>query len=164
MKLYDKNAVAKFLDMTPKNVERLTQKGILQTVQGNLYSLVDANHAYIRYLRDRNPETQEAVDLNEERAKLTRAKRLNEELDLSVKKGELHKAEDVEKIMTATLINFKSRLSAIPAEEADKLATMTDKAKIFMHLNGKIKEALNELSNFEEMFKEEIKEDEKGND
>ena len=31
MKLYDKNAVAKFLDMTPKNVERLTQKGILQT-------------------------------------------------------------------------------------------------------------------------------------
>ena len=44
------------------------------------------------------------------------------------------------------------------------MATMTDKAKIFMHLNGKIKEALNELSNFEEMFKEEIKEDEKGND
>lgn len=164
MKLYDKNAVAKFLDMTPKNVERLTQKGIIQTAQGNLYSLADTARAYIRYLRDRNPETQEAVDLNEERAKLTRAKRLNEELDLSVKKGELHKAEDVEKIMTATLINFKSRLSAIPAEEAEKLATMTDKAKIFLYLNGKIKEALTELSNFEEMFKEEIKEDEEGND
>lgn len=164
MKLYDKNAVAKFLDMTPKNVERLTQKGILQTVQGNLYSLADANRAYIRYLRDRNPETQEAVDLNEERAKLTRAKRLNEELDLSVKKGELHRAEDIEKIMTSTLINFKSRLSAIPAEEAEKLATMTDKAKIFLYLNGKIKEALNELSNFEVTFKEEIKEDEEGND
>jgi glycosylphosphatidylinositol transamidase (GPIT) subunit GPI8 len=66
--------------------------------------------------------------------------------------------------MTATLINFKTRLSAIPAEEADKLATMTDKAKIFLYLNGKIKEALNELSNFEEVFKEEIKEDEEGND
>ena len=164
MKLYDKNAVAKFLDMTPKNVERLTQKGILQTTQGKLYSLAETNRAYIRYLRERNPETQEAVDLNEERAKLTRAKRLNEELDLSVKKGELHRAEDIEKIMTATLINFKSRLSAIPAEEAEKLATMTDKAKIFLYLNGKIKEALTELSNFEEMFKEENKEDEEGND
>lgn len=163
MKLYDKNAVAKFLDMTPKNVERLTQKGILQTKQGNLYSLMEASRAYVRYLRDRNPETQEAVDLNEERAKLTKAKRLNEELDLSVKKGELHRTEDIEKIMTATLINFKSRLSAIPAEEAEKLATMTDKAKIFLYLNGKIKEALNELSNFEEIFKEEIKEDEEGN-
>ena len=164
MKLYDKNAVAKFLDMTPKNVERLTQKGILHTTKGNLYSLAETNRAYIKYLRDRNPETQEAVDLNEERAKLTRAKRLNEELDLSVKKGELHKAEDIEKIMTATLINFKSRLSAIPAEEAEKLATMTDKAEIFLYLNGKIKEALTELSNFEEMFKEEIKEDEEEND
>lgn len=164
MKLYDKNAVAKFLDMTPKNVERLTQKEILRTVQGSLYSLPDCSRAYIRYLRDRNPETSEAVDLNVERAKLTRAKRLNEELDLSVKKGELHRAEDVERIMTATLINFKSRLSAIPAEEADKLASMSDKAEIFLYLDGKIKEALNELSNFEEIFKEEIKEDEDGND
>ncbi len=66
--------------------------------------------------------------------------------------------------MSATLINFKSRLSAIPAEEADKLATMTDKAKIFLYLNAKIKEALAELSNFEEIFKEEIQEDEEGND
>jgi hypothetical protein len=57
LKLYDKNAVAKFLDMTPKNVERLTQKGILQTAKGNLYSLADTNRAYIRYLRDRNPES-----------------------------------------------------------------------------------------------------------
>ena len=66
--------------------------------------------------------------------------------------------------MSATLINFKSRLSAIPAEEAEKLANMTDKAKIFIYLNGRIKEALAELSNFEEVFKEEIKEDEEGND
>ena len=41
---------------------------------------------------------------------------------------------------------------------------MTDKAKIFLYLNDKIKEALAELSNFEVVFKEEIKEDEEGND
>lgn len=59
---------------------------------------------------------------------------------------------------------MKVTISAIPAEEADKLAAMTDKAKIFLYLNDKIKEALNELSDFEGMFKEEIKEDEEGND
>ena len=160
MKLYDKNAVAKFLNMTPKNVQRLTEKGILQPKQGELYSLVEANHAYIKYLREKNPENEEDINFNQERAKLTRAKRLNEELDLATKKGELHKAEDVQKIMSATLINFKSRLSAIPAEEAEKLASMTDKAKIFLYLNAKIKEALTELSNFEEVFKGELKEDE----
>jgi len=41
---------------------------------------------------------------------------------------------------------------------------MTDKTKIFLYLNAKIKEALAELSNFEEIFKEEIQEDEEGND
>ena len=35
---------------------------------------------------------------------------------------------------------------------------------IFLYLNDKIKEALNELSDFEGIFKEEIKEDEEGND
>lgn len=164
MKLYDKNAVAKFLDMTTKNVERLTDKGVLKTIgETKLYSLTEANHAYIGYLRDRSTETG-AADLNEEKAKLTKAKRIKEELDLALKRGELHKAEDVKKIISSMLVNFKSRLSAIPAEEADKLATMTDKAKIFLYLNGKIKEALTELSDFEEMFKKEIKEDEEGND
>lgn len=160
MKLYDKNAVAKFLDMTPKNVERLTEKGVLKPKQGKLYSITEATQAYIRFLRQQNPDTEEVVDLNEERAKLARAKRQKAELELSVAEGELHAAEDVQKIMTATLINFKTRLSAIPAEEAEKLATMTDKAKIFTYLNGRIKEALTELSNFEEVFAEEIKEDE----
>lgn len=150
--------------MTSKNVQRLTEKGILQTKQGELYSLLDTIHAYIKYLKDRNPDSEESLNFNEERAKLTKAKRLNEELDLAVKKADLHKSEDIEKIMTATLINFKSRLSAIPAEEAEKLATMTDKAKIFIYLNEKIKEALMELSNFEEVFDKEIKEDEERND
>lgn len=164
MKLYSKNAVAKFLDMTPKNVQRLTEKGIIRLKQGELYSISEVTRDYIRFLRDRNGESEEVVDYAEERAKLAKAKRLKAELELSVEQGDLHRAEDVKKIMTATLINFKSRLSAIPAEEADKLATMTDKAKIFMYLNDRIKEALTELSNFEEVFKEELKEDEEGND
>lgn len=164
MKLYTKNAVAKFLDMTPKNVQRLTEKGVLQTKQGELYSLVESNHAYIKYLRDKTPDNEQEIDYTEERAKLVKAKRINVEMDLAVKKGELHKAEDVKKVITATLVNFKSRLSAIPAEEAEKLAEMTDKAKIFLYLTDRIKEALTELSNFEEVFKEDIKEDEEEND
>ena len=164
MKLYDRNAVAKFLDITPKKIQELTDKGILKPKQGKLYSLIDTNHAYIRFLREENPDADDTVSLNEERAKLARAKRQKAELELSLAEGELHRSEDVRKIMSATLINFKSRLSAIPAEEADVLANMTDKAKIFTYLNDKIKKALGELSNFEEVFKEELIGDEEEND
>ena len=73
--------------------------------------------------------------------------------------GGLHSSEDIEKVMSTMLINFKSRLSALPAEEADRLAVMTDKVKIFKHLNARVKEILTELSNFEETFQEVIKED-----
>ena len=157
MKLYDKNALARFLGMTPKNIDRLVQKGILKPKQGNLFLPGESVRSYIGYLRGKSPE---AADLNEERAKLTRAKRQKAELELSVAEGELHSSEDIEKVMTTMLINFKSRLSALPAEEADRLAVMTDKVKIFKHLNARVKEILTELSDFEETFKEVIKEDE----
>lgn len=156
MKLYDKNVVAKFLDMTPKNVEKLTEKGVLRTKQGSLYSLIESVNDYIRYLRERSPESEENLNLGEERARLIRTKRLNEEIELEIKKGELHRGEDIEKVVSATLVNFKNRLEAIPAGEAGKLAEMTDKAKIFKHLNGKIKEALCELSDFQGVFKKEL--------
>ena len=70
---------------------------------------------------------------------------------------------DIEKVISGTLINFKQRLSALPAEEADKLATMTDKAKILQYLNGKIKKILLELSSFEAVFNE-VAEDEEEHD
>lgn len=163
MKLYDKNAIARVLDITPKQVAELTEKGILKPRQGNLYNLIESNHAYIRFLRDENPQAEETVSLSEERAKLARAKRQKAELELAVAEGDLHRTEDIEKVISGTLINFKQRLSALPAEEADKLATMTDKAKIFTYLNGKIKKILLELSSFEAVFNE-VAEDEEEHD
>lgn len=163
MRLYDKNALARLLDMTPKNVQKLTEKGVLKERQRGLYAPEEATRCYIHFLRDRNQDA-EGLDYNEERARLIKAKRINEELELATKQGDLHRSEDVERVITAALINFKSRLSAIPAEEADKLAGMTDRAGIFKHLNGKIKEALAELADFKELLKEVEKLEDEEND
>lgn len=160
IKLYDCNAIARILDMTPKNVKRLTDKGVIKTKSGCLYDFLEANHAYINYLREKNSEADTDLDFATERARLTKAKRLNEEMDLAVKKGELHRAEDIKKVMSATLINFKTRITAIPAEEAEALAAMNDKSEIFTYLNSRVKEALDELSNFQEVFKDQLKDDE----
>lgn len=160
MKVYDKNAVARHLDLTPKRIKQLTDKGILTEFKPGLYDLEKARVDYIRYLRDRNPDTEENIDYQTERAKLVRAKRQNEEMDLAVKNGELHKAEDIERVMTAMLINFKSRLSAIPAEQAPKLLEKKDADSIAKLLTKEIKKALMELSDFQTLFCEVIKEDE----
>lgn len=161
MKVFDKNAVARHLDLTPKRITQLTDKGILNEYRPGLYELGQARVDYIRYLRGQNPEN---IDYQTERAKLVKAKRQNEEWELAVKNRELHKAEDIERVMSAMLINFKARLMALPAEQAPQLTQVSDTDKIAKILMKEIKKTLAELSDFQTLFCGERSEDEESND
>ncbi len=154
MKLHDTKAVARFLDVSERRVRQLRDEKIIDEVRPNLYDLLDTNRRYINYLRKRNPESEEAVDYNTERALLVRVKRKNEELDLQVRENQLHSSEDVEQVITNMLINFRSRLMAIPARLSPILSKKTDKTEIFKILKAQIDEALNELSDFNALFGE----------
>ena len=153
MKLYDVRAIARFLDVSERRVRQLRDEKVIAEVRPGLYDLIDTNHRYINYLRKRNPEGDETIDYNTERAKLVRAKRKKE--------NQLHAAEDIEAVMTDMLVNFKSRLMAIPSKLAPVLCKKTDKAEIFALLKDHIDEALMELSDFKTTFGERVKEDEK---
>lgn len=154
MKLYDTKAVARILDVSERRVRQLKAENVIQEYKGTagLYELVPTIHNYINFLRKKNPESAENIDYNTERAKLVKAKRLNEEYDLRVKEGDLHTSADIESVMTDMLINFKSRLMAIPAKLSPVLSKKNDKAEISKILKGAIDEALNELSDFDRTF------------
>ncbi len=154
MKLHDTKAVARFLDVSDRRVRQLRDEKVIEEVRPGLYDLLDTNRRYINYLRKRNPESEEAVDYNTERAKLVRAKRENEELDLKIRKNQLHSSEDVEAVLSNMLISFRSRLMAIPSRLSPILSKKTDKAEIFKILKAQIDEALNELSDFNALFGE----------
>ena len=149
MKLHDTKAVARFLDISDRRVRQLRDEKVIEEVRPGLYDLLDTNRRYINYLRKRNPESEEAVDYNTERAKLVRAKRENEELDLKIRKNQLHSSEDVEAVLSNMLISFRSRLMAIPSRLSPILSKKTDKAEIFKILKAQIDEALNELSDLD---------------
>ena len=108
-------------------------------------------HEYINYLRKNSP-TEASIDYNTERAKLVRAKRESQELELRLRKGELHEAQDIEKVMTDTLIKFKARLMAIPAKQSQILSKKKDQTEIFKLLKAAIDEALEELADFQKLF------------
>ncbi|GHU42236.1 hypothetical protein FACS1894111_05830 [Clostridia bacterium] len=157
MKLYDTKAIARILDLTERRVRQLKEQKIIAEYKDvpGLYELTTTVHAYVNYLRKRNPESGEDIDYNTERAKLIRAKRKNEEFDLGVKEGNLHTSEDIQTVMTDMLINFKSRLMAIPSKLSPVLSKKTDKAEIHRILKDSVDEALNELSDFDKTFSEE---------
>lgn len=154
MKLHDAKAVARFLDLTERRVRQLRDEKIISEVRPGLYDLADTTRRYINYLRQRNPDSEAAVDYNTERALLMRAKRKNEEFDLAVKENRLHSSEDVEAVLSDMLISFRSRLMAIPAKLSPVLAKKTDKAEIFKLMKEHVDEALNELSDFNGLFGE----------
>ncbi len=165
MKLYDVKAIARFLNLTERRVRQLRDTGVIQEYKGmpGLYNLLETNHKYIDYLRNRNPESEENIDYNTERAKLIMAKRKSEEFDLELKEGNLHTSEDIKSVMSDMLINFKSRLMAIPSKLSPILSKKTDKAEIHRILKDSVDEALNELADFDKAFKNGEGENESGN-
>lgn len=154
MKLYDAKAVARFLDVTERRVRQLRDEKVISEAAPGLYNLQETNRKYINYLRKRNPESEEHIDYNTERAKLIRAKRQNEEFDLRLKEGHLHESVEIETVMKDMLVNFKTRLMAIPAKLSPVLVKKTDRAEIFKLIKAQVDEALNELSDYETAFGE----------
>lgn len=82
MKLYTSAAIARRLDMTERNVRSLRDKGVIREYRPGLYDLGEVTVQYINFLRKNNPEAEEKVDYKTERAKLIRAKRESQELEL----------------------------------------------------------------------------------
>lgn len=154
MKMYTAAAVARRLDMTERNVRLLRDKGVLTEYKPGLYDLQTVTVQYINFLRQKNPEAEDKVDYNTERAKLVRAKRESEELELQVRKNELHTTEDIEKALTDMLVNFRTKLMAIPAKLSPIMAKKKDQTEIFKLMKAAIDETLEELADFDKICKE----------
>lgn len=140
--------------MTERNVRLLRDKGVLTEYKPGLYDLPTVTVQYINFLRQKNPEAEDKVDYNTERAKLVRAKRESQELELQVRKNELHTTEDVEKALTDMLVNFRTKLMAIPAKLSPIMAKKKDQTEIFKLMKAAIDETLEELADFDKICKE----------
>lgn len=145
--------------MTERNVRLLRDKGVLTEYKPGLYDLQTVTVQYINFLRKKNPEAEDKVDYNTERAKLVRAKRESEELELQVRKNELHTTEDIEKALTDMLVNFRTKLMAIPAKLSPIMAKKKDQTEIFNLMKAAIDETLEELADFDKICKEDKEKD-----
>ena len=94
MTLYTSEVVAQHLDVTERRVRQLRDEGIIREKRPGLYNLVDAMTRYIKYVNAGSK-----VDLNDERAKLTKVKREAAEMENRVRKAELMEVGDVEKLL-----------------------------------------------------------------
>lgn len=158
--IYTRKVIAQLLNLSEKRIKQLTEEGVMEEYSEGFYKLVPTIQGYVKFLQNQISDDDQTSDYNTEKAKLTKAKRENAEMDLKVKKNELHKSADVEFIMTNMLIAFKAKLEMLPYKALPKLINIPkDKEKadyITKVLKSTIDEALNELSEYNpECFDEE---------
>lgn len=135
-----------------RRIRQMAEEGIVVRAAKGRYKLVDSVKNYLLTLKlAAEGVGVELVDgeisFDEEKALHERVKRHISELKLQIMQGELHKAEDVEMVMTDMLAAFKTRMMNIPSKVAPILESR-DAAFIKDRLTSEVTEALNELKDY----------------
>ena len=143
--------LGQILGVGDRMVRHLAEEGVLQRNSHGKYILLSSVKNYILTLKVSkagehiDAPLSDDLDLDTEKAIHEHVKRQMSELKLQLIKGQLHKSEDVERVITDMLSRFKSKVEAMPAKLAKKLEgkRRTDIQDI---LQGEIVAALDELS------------------
>lgn len=145
MRLYTSKVIADWLGLTERRVRQLRDEGVIEEQAPGLYDLRGTTRRYISYLR--------SGSLADERAGLTRAKREAAEMENALRRGELHRTEEIETGIKTMLLNIRGRFLSLPAKLSPALAAMNgDQASIFDVLKNAIEETLEELWDFNVTF------------
>lgn len=139
--------------VTDRRIRQMAEEGIVVRAAKGRYKLVDSVKNYLLTLKlaaeGVGVELADGeINLEEEKGIHERVKRHISELRLQIMKGELHKAEDVEAVMTDMLASFKTRVMNIPSKTAPILENR-DAAFIKERLTSEVTEALNELKDYD---------------
>jgi phage terminase Nu1 subunit (DNA packaging protein) len=138
-----------------RTIRDLADKGIVKRDSHGKYLFWNSAKGYITALKVANAgknnakteDDEDLIDLDTERAQHERLKKEITEIKLLLIKGKVHKAEDVEAVMTDMFEKFKSKMTALPSKLAKKLEGKS-RIQIQQILKKEIDNALVELASY----------------
>ncbi|MCM1187643.1 MAG: terminase small subunit [Lachnospira sp.] len=146
-------ALEKIIGVSDRRIRQLAEENIIIRAAKGRYKLMDSVTNYILTLKVQmeanNADSLDGeIDLEEERAIHERVKRHISELKLQTMKGELHKSEDVERVMMDMLASVRAKLLSMPTKLAPILVSRSDIDFVRNTINREVMEALNELKGY----------------
>lgn len=141
--------LAEIMGLTDRRIRQLEQAEIIHKVSRGRFHLPTVIQEYVRWLKGQAAESDEKIDLTKEKTLLTRANRLKAELELQIMRGELHRSEDVRRVMNDMLGAFRARCLSIPTKVAPRVVGQTDLAVVQDLIKREVHEALLELSDYD---------------
>ena len=135
-------------------VRHLADEGIIKRNSHGRYLLLESVKNYILTLKVskagesiKTDFDKDSLDLNHEKAVNEHWKSLITEIKLQLIKGQVHKSEDVERVMSDMFLNFKNKMLALPHKLAIKLENR-ERQEIQERLREEIASALSELADY----------------
>lgn len=146
------SVLADLLGVTERRVRQLAEEGIFTRESKGRYNLPESIKTYINMLKMEsdivNSGQANGLDLDSEKAIHERVKRNQAEIKLALMKGEVHKADDVKRVMVDMLTSFRTRFLNIPAKVAPLLVNKKDAGHIREILTSEVVEVLHELKEY----------------
>ncbi|WP_305142490.1 hypothetical protein [Geobacillus thermoleovorans] len=141
--------IAEIFGLSDRRIRQLEKEEALVKISRGKYDLKASVQRYIMFIKEQAEKTEEELDLTKEKTLLTRANRQKVELELQIMRGELHRSEDVRRVMNDMLSAFRARVLAIPSKTAPRLLAQTDLAVVQDIIKKEVYEALQELSEYD---------------
>lgn len=153
-KLISSKEAAEILGVTDRTVQLLAKEGYLTCQKKgncNRYNLYQVVREYIDYCAKKEDKVFSSLEegkLHEE-VRLKRAKADVAELELNELKGNLHSAEDVEKITTDLVLAVRSGLLSLPGRLAVVVTEAKNAAEASEIIKKEVHSLLEELADYE---------------
>ena len=144
--------LAKMFNMTERNVRNLVAEDVIGRVGHGRYDLIDSVSRYITFLKMASDGLDGAAveeSLEYEKWLHEKAKREKAEIELAHIKKEMHKSDEVEKVLNHMIMAFRSKMLSLPSKLALQLTTMDDVNQIEALLERDVHQALKELSEYD---------------
>lgn len=167
--LQSSQVIAKIFGVSVRRVEQLNKEKIIKGEGSPLkFDLLPTIKTYIKYLSEKaNSKVKSSEDSKNESKKLDGDARYKDakaeiyELKLKELKGEMHKAEDVEDIMTDHVLQLRAILMSLPGKLAVDCAASDNAAEVAEIIKREVYRLLKGLSEYEydaEAYKRRVKE------
>ncbi|MCM1307565.1 MAG: hypothetical protein NC223_03100 [Butyrivibrio sp.] len=146
-------ALEKIIGVSDRRIRQLAEENIIVRAAKGRYKLMESITNYILTLKvsmeAAGYDTPDGgLDLENEKAIHERVKRHISELKLKTMTGEVHKSEDVERVMTDMLVAMKTKLLSLPAKLAPMLVSRNDIDYVREAIMREVLEVLDELKDY----------------
>jgi phage terminase Nu1 subunit (DNA packaging protein) len=155
VKLVSTEELSQFVGVDPRRIRQLTQEGVIKKEPGDKnaakYDFVRNIHSLLQYYRQKSDSrgSRDSEGMKSAKERHAVAKAQLEELKLAQLEGDLHKAEDIERIIGAVLTRLRINLLAIPMGLAPVLRDMDDTRDIAEKLDERIRRSMNEVADMD---------------